>query len=130
MKKNFKKWNNVKETVNDLDSSHIYFYEREIWWCYLGLNIGTEEDGKGEYFMRPVLIYKKFSRNLCWAIPLSTVVSRGEYFFPLLSELSIIRMAILPQMVRIDVKRLRGKLDIISVMEFGFIKEKLIAFLR
>ena len=54
MRKDFIKWSKVKERVNDLDSSHIYFQERKIWWCYLGLNVGTEEDGKGDYFMRPV----------------------------------------------------------------------------
>jgi mRNA interferase MazF len=130
MRKDFKKWNNVKEMVNDLDSSRIYFQERDIWWCYLGLNVGTEEDGKGDYFMRPVLIIKKCSRNLCWAIPLSTVVTMSAFYFPLLSELNKIRMAIIPQMVRIDVRRLRSKMDRISIMEFGFIKEKLATFLR
>jgi mRNA interferase MazF len=130
MKKDFKKWNTVKEKVNNLDSSNTYFDEREIWWCYLGLNVGVEEDGKGTNFMRPVLIVTKFNRKMCWVIPLSTVVSKGSFFFPLLADSNLIRMAILPQMRMIDVKRLAEKCDSISIMEQQFLHKELIAFIR
>ena len=80
--------------------------------------------------MRPVLIFKKFSRDLCWVIPLSTRVSRGNFFFPLLSEKNIIRMAVLPQMKLVDVKRLRDKMDAISFQEYSFVKEKITGFIQ
>lgn len=37
----------------------ILFYEREIWWCSLGVNIGFEQDGTNDLFERPVLVIKK-----------------------------------------------------------------------
>jgi mRNA interferase MazF len=130
MQKDFDTWNNQKKLVNDFDSSSIYFKEREIWWCHFGANVGQEQDGKGGRFMRPVLIFKKFARNLCWVIPLSTKARSGSFFFPLLAESNTIRIATLPQMKLIDTKRLIEKLDSISVMEHGFVKEKITAFIR
>lgn len=130
MEKNFKKWHAVKESVNNLDSRSLYFREKEIWWCYVGANFGFEQDGKGGLFMRPVLILKKFSRNLCWVLPLSTKVSRGDFFFPLLSESNTIRMTTLPQMRLVDSRRLINKIDRISTLGHSFIKEKIIAFIR
>ena len=87
MQKDFHLWNDTKKRVNGLDASTIYFNKREIWWCHFGANIGNEQDGKGPKFMRPVLIYKKFSRSLCLAMPLSTKVASGSFFFPLLFEI-------------------------------------------
>jgi len=130
MQKDFDGWNNQKKRVNDIDSSNIYFKEREIWWCHFGANIGQEQDGKGEKFMRPILVFKKFTRSLCWGIPLSTKVRSGSFFFPLLAESNIIRIATLLQMKLIDTKRLVEKLDSISEMEHGFVKEKITAFIR
>lgn len=54
----------------------------------------------------------------------------GGVIFPLLAESNIIRIAILPQMKLIDTKRLIEKLDSISEMEHGFVKEKITAFTR
>ncbi len=49
-----------------------FFKEREIWWVSIGINIGHEEDGKGEQYSRPVLILKKFNKYTFSGIPLST----------------------------------------------------------
>ncbi len=126
----FRKWCNVKEKVDELDTNNNYFKEREIWWCYLGENIGFEQNGKGDLFLRPVLIFKKFNRKLCWVIPLSTKLSKGNFFFPVLSESNKIRIATIPQLKMIDVKRLSNKIDSISKTELEFIREKVIEFIR
>jgi len=34
------------------------FYEREIWFCSVGMNLGHEEDGKQDQFLRPIIILK------------------------------------------------------------------------
>ena len=130
MKKDFNKWNEIKKRVDDVNSQNNYFKERDIWWCYCGANIGTEQDGKGSEFLRPVLIFKKFNRNICWVIPLSLKVKNGNFYFPLLSDSNIIRTATLPQMKMVDIRRLVKKLDSISVQEFCLIKEKIIDFVR
>ena len=127
--KNFDEWNERKKSIND-SSFDDFFYEREIWWCYLGANIGTEQNGKGDDFMRPVLVFKKFNKRMCWVIPLSTEVKKGNFFFPLLAESNIFRTAVLPQLRLIDIKRLDKQIDIISWKEYTFVREKVIAFIQ
>ncbi len=125
MIKDYDSWNIIKKQVELIDVSSTYFYEREIWWCCLGTNIGQEECGKGESFLRPVLIFKKFSSNLCWIIPLSTKVKTGSHFFPLLAISNTIRTAVLIQMKSIDSKRFKNRIDSISPEEYELIKEKI-----
>jgi mRNA interferase MazF len=61
MKKDFRKWHFRKKLVHE--SKNIpYFYEREIWWCSIGLNVGYEQDGKNDNFERPVLVLKKIQQ--------------------------------------------------------------------
>lgn len=126
----FHKWHKIKYKIHNLDSSNLFFKERDIWWCYFGLNIGFEQNGKNDFFLRPVLVLKKLSRNTCFVIPLSTKVKSGNYYFFLLSESNIIRIATLSQLKMIDVKRLRNKIDSISQEEFVLIKEKVINLIR
>ncbi len=47
--KNFCEWNKLKGYIEE-NNKPMLFREREIWWCSVGLNIGTEQDGKTEYF--------------------------------------------------------------------------------
>ena len=56
-----------------------YFHEKEIWWCSLGVNIGSEQDGKNASFERPVLIIKRINNDLLWILPLSTKLSNNYY---------------------------------------------------
>ena len=61
--KDFYAWNEKKIC---LDQSKKYRHprEQEIWWCSIGLNVGTEIYGKGEDFARPVLIINSKLGNL------------------------------------------------------------------
>jgi len=58
-----------------------FFKEREIWWVSVGINVGHEEDGKGEEFSRPVLILRKLGRYTFIGIPLSTSKKIGRFYF-------------------------------------------------
>ncbi|MFA7252782.1 MAG: hypothetical protein WC027_02910 [Candidatus Paceibacterota bacterium] len=54
MEKDFDRWNGLKKKV-DADFSDIYIQIRQIWWCSIGLNVGSEQNGHGENFERPVI---------------------------------------------------------------------------
>jgi len=71
----FAKWTK-KKVFHHLDTTKddLYFYEGQIWWAALGKNVGFEMDGKHEDFNRPVLIIKKYSRYMCFVLPLTTKV--------------------------------------------------------
>jgi mRNA interferase MazF len=80
MKKDFAKWQLEKEIINS-QNREVYFRERQIWWCSVGLNIGYEQDGKNERFERPVLVLKKFSKDLFWALPTTSQNKTGAYYY-------------------------------------------------
>jgi mRNA interferase MazF len=128
--KDFDKWNEIKKVINGKSVTEIYFFECEIWWCHIGANVGSEQGGIGNKFLRPVLILKKLNRQLCWVIPLSQKVLKGSFFFPLLSESSKIRTALLSQLKLIDSRRLVEQIDRISELELSFIKKEIIALIR
>ncbi len=52
----------------------FYFRENEVWWVALGKNVGYEIDGKHELFERPVLVLKKYSKDMCFILPLTTQI--------------------------------------------------------
>ena len=78
MQKDFDKWNERKKKVNCRVGAP-FFHQREIWWCALGVNIGFEQDGSGEEYNRPVLIYKGLSGQTCFAIPLTTSTKKHQF---------------------------------------------------
>lgn len=113
MNKDFKKWHDKKAHLHD-SGSRVFFHEREVWWCSLGLNIGFEQDGKGPSFARPVLIFKKFNNETFWAIPLTTKVKTGKYWFSVNLEDGIKRTAVLSQLRLVDAKRLYQKIGVLN----------------
>lgn len=71
LSKNFDKWNEIKKKL-DVSERSVEFNEREIWWCSIGINVGSEQHSQTEDFSRPVLVIRKFTRDIFWGIPLTT----------------------------------------------------------
>ncbi len=125
--KDFDVWNVRKKEIDE--SAEIVFHEREIWWSSIGINVGDEQDGKNDFFERPVLIIKKFNNKLAWVLPMSTKKKEGVYYHPLAySETS--NIVLLSQLRVISSKRFRRYVRKLSRGEFKKIKEKLIGLLR
>ena len=72
MQKDFDIWNKQKKLLNIRNITNLYFSERQIWWCSIGCNIGSEIDGKHINFERPVLILKKVNKAQFIGIPLTS----------------------------------------------------------
>ena len=128
MKRDFLSWNSKKEKIDSRNNKAIFFHERDVWWCSLGLNVGNEQDGKGENFHRPVIVIKKFSRSLFWAIPLTTKLKKGIFYLTI-DFGGIAQAAILSQMRMLDSKRLINRLGVISEADFQKIKQAIKEFL-
>jgi mRNA-degrading endonuclease toxin of MazEF toxin-antitoxin module len=116
-------WNEVKKELDNLDNK-VFFKEREIFWMSIGENIGFEQNGKGEIFSRPVLIVKKFSKNIFYGIPLSTKIKEGSFFYTFTFQ-SKQSNALLVQGRLFDSKRLENKMGMIDKDEFKRLKIKL-----
>lgn len=119
--KDFDSWNEQKKIV---DSRNLKFYHpQEIWWCSLGLNIGFEQNGKGEYYHRPVLILRAFSKHVCLVIPLSTSKKENKYYLPIGIIEGKESFAIISQLRLIDVRRLINKIITIDKDVFEIIRK-------
>ena len=122
--KDFDKWNVEKKKIHASNGSKFYS-EREVWWCSLGVNVGFEQDGKGEDFSRPILVIKGFSKNVLLCILLTTRLKEGKYYCDISLGDDIKRKVILSQVRLIDSKRLEEKIGTIDESQFSVIKQKI-----
>ncbi|TRZ53581.1 hypothetical protein D4R99_00600 [bacterium] len=133
MSKDFQEWHKKKEQLNETEV-RVFFHVREIWYCSLGANIGFETDGKGEEFLRPVIIIRKFNNEIFWAIPLTktkkSISKKSEkYYFAFSFIPGINSLAVLSQLRLIDACRLRRHVGEIPDQEFQALTKKLKALL-
>ena len=126
----FEKWNILKQKSN-FDKKIIGIKERDILFVKMGQNIGYEQDGKGEEFLRPVIVFKKFNRNMFLGIALTTQKKENKYHFEFSyvnkSKKSIINSAILSQVKMYDTKRVKYKSGMINIEDFKVMYEKFIS---
>ena len=121
--KPFEIWGKYKRVLHS-GNGKVLFHEREVWWCSLGINVGSEQDGKHEYFERPVLILKKFSRDVFLAAPITSNQRIGPYYFqlPIKGKQGSI---VLSQIRTVSVKRLNRLMCKIPQNHFEEIRERL-----
>lgn len=113
MAKDFDGWNTKKQNIDTSESTRFY-REREVWWCHLGLNIGSEQDGSGKKFARPVLILKGLSKTTCFIVPLTTSAESHAFRVPLGVVDGRPAQAIISQMRVVDTRRFINRMDTIS----------------
>ena len=125
MKKDYKEWHSKKSEISEIKKSP-FFHEREIWFCYLGENVGFEQDGRGEEFLRPIIVLKKFNNEVLWTVPLTRTKKKGEYYFRFsFSSGNDTSSAILSQVRLVDAKRLKYKIGSMKVSDFEILKNKI-----
>lgn len=125
MEKDFKTWHTKKEVL-DGKGNRVFFHEREIWFCHLGANVGFEQDGKGESFGRPVIVFRKFNNEVFWGVPLTTREKGGKFYLPIPMGDSASRKAILSQLRLLDAKRLYQKIGMIDSATHKQLEEAII----
>lgn len=127
--KPFDIWNEKKKQTDE-KINRPEFYEREIYFARVGENIGHEQGGQGVDFLRPVLVLKKFNKQIFWAIPLSKTPRRGKYYFAFSFLQGIESVAILSQLKLVDAKRLERKIGMISQSDFHSLNKTVIDLLQ
>lgn len=120
MEKDFDGWNEVKKHTNS-EQPRLYTV-REIWWCRFGVNVGTEQDGRGEWFVRPCVILRGFGPDACLVVPLTT--STRKHSLRILVGVVDGREACanLSQLRVVDTRRLERKI--------GFLDKEIFASIR
>lgn len=74
-------WQEVKAMIRKFQGEK-FCKPKQIWWANIGDNIGDEINGKGDRFLRPVLIIKVFRKGLCLVVPFTTQTRKGKEFMP------------------------------------------------
>lgn len=113
----FDTWNEKKK-ITDFTGTCPHFSVGEIWWAQLGQNIATEVAGKGNDFLRPVIILQRVYGNACIAIPITSQERIGDYYFSFQDLKGVKQYALLTQIRYIDGKRLKYKLSSIKKEDF------------
>ncbi len=116
MIKEFDRWNGTKKKM-DLKVQAVDFHEREIWWCSIGVNIGSEQHSQSVDFSRPVIIVKKFTNRIFLGIPLTTKNRKGLFRISFLLG-SVLNDMLVLQMRSFDRKRLINKIGMLPQAEF------------
>ncbi|MGE5297636.1 MAG: type II toxin-antitoxin system PemK/MazF family toxin [Acidobacteriaceae bacterium] len=98
-----------------------------MWWARIGANIGFEENGKNDRFERPILIVRKFNKDMIWSVPLTSKDRDGEYYYRIHQFFST---AILSQLRLISSKRLVRKMGIVGVEKFSKLSQKLFRLIK
>jgi len=109
----FDKWNKLKKYL-DTNTKNINIKNKDIYLVQIGKNIGAETYGKGDNFLRPVLVFKKLGHNYFLGIPLTSGKKNGNYFFNFRYKKNKDSCAMLNQMKIFDAKRilkLHGKIS-------------------
>ena len=129
MEKDFQKWHGKKSHIDQIEH-RPFFHEGEMWWCTLGINVGFEQNGHGDDFLRPVIVFRKFNNEVFWAIPLTRTDKKTKYYFPLSSSKDgQISTAILSQIRLIDARRLSHIFGKVNKEDFVALTKKFKALL-
>ena len=113
-------WCRLKFLLREKDAKSI-FHEGEVWWCSVGLNIGEEVYGKGVNFARPVLVFKKLTKNSFLALPFTGSEKKGSWYIPI--DLPNRRSSVMLNQARIiDRKRLESRMMYLAASDFEIIK--------
>ncbi len=80
--KNFDNWNLLKKKI-DKEHKTPVCRPGDIRWVLLGVNIGSEIDGKGDSFNRPCIVVDIFSDKLILVFPMSTKLKKLAGYIPI-----------------------------------------------
>ncbi len=104
-------WNERKKAIEFSNAPRFYFpHAGEVWMSSFGKNVGFEQDGAGNNFVRPVLIVKEFNHRMFWGTPLSTKQKRYDFYHNMTDPYGRPISVILAQLRLISEKRLQRKL--------------------
>ncbi len=130
--KNFDEWNILKKKLEERGEKEAHTYtpplakKRDLWWCHLGVDVGSEEDGKNEEFQRPVIIVNKLSPHTYLVVPTTSKQKNNKFRIKVLTEENNFSFALIDQLKVIDGKRLKRKISVVSEKEFSLLIDTIV----
>ena len=96
----------------------------------MGQNIASEIYGKGDNFLRPVLILQRFYGDACLVVPLTSRAHAGSYYSRFADNKGREQTAILSQVRYIDGRRLHRELSKISAADYESLLVQLFTIIK
>ncbi|MCB9805831.1 type II toxin-antitoxin system PemK/MazF family toxin [Candidatus Nomurabacteria bacterium] len=126
--KDFDLWNKIKKEINE-HQDKPFIRKREIRWAVLGVNVGSEIDGKDKSFTRPVVIIDTIGKTTALVVPITSKHKEipGRFEFKWKDNINSICVN---QMKVISTKRILDRKGKISENKLKDIKEKIKDFYR
>ncbi|MDB5264756.1 MAG: hypothetical protein JWN64_327 [Parcubacteria group bacterium] len=123
MQKDFDAWNEQKKRIEE-EKSELIVYERDIWWCSVGLNIGDEQDGKKALYERPIIVLKTFGKGLALIVPTTSTFKDLPYYF-LFENKGDKWVALITHVHLISTKRFNRYIGKMNRPDFSLMKERI-----
>jgi mRNA-degrading endonuclease toxin of MazEF toxin-antitoxin module len=82
----------------------------------------TSKTVKAIIFMRPILVLKKYNRNICLVVPLSSQIKENKYYFTLKIKQKS-QSFLVSQLRTLDTKRFVKKMSQLTLQEFTEVKD-------
>ena len=122
-------WNSVKKKT-EKSNRKLGIKPREIFWLKIGKNIGHEEYGKGQEFVRPVIVIRQLTSDLFVGVPTTTTKKDDNDYFHNINyvnrkKVEVHSVAMLLQFRTFSKKRLLSKIGTVQKNEFDEIVDKL-----
>lgn len=99
------------------------FSEHEVWWCGVGENIGSEINGKGKSYSRPVLILRKTNNEQFVGLPFTTGKHTGKNNMTLVLD-DKEQVVCLSQVRSLSARRLYKKMGELPESDYENVKER------
>ena len=104
-----KLWISRIEKLNTSIQPTSFNGSREVWNCQLGINVGHEQNGDLNSFIRPVLVIQQFGPHMLWVVPLSTKTPPNSPHHHVFEHDGNKYSALITQFRAIDLRRLTRK---------------------
>lgn len=125
--KKHQQWVKVKQKL-DVASDNIYVRAGEIRWVSVGVNVGSEIDGKGPSFTRPCLILHVIGGALALVVPFTSQKKTNRQFYQHVKLGHFDSYICLSQMRIVSQKRVFKRIIKMPAEQFKLLKRDVFAF--
>lgn len=125
--KDYRKWSIVKQRL-DKAPENIYIRAGEVRWVAIGVNIGSEIDGKGVSFTRPCLVLHVIGPSLALVVPFTSQPKRNAQFYQKVSLSHFNSNACLSQIRVVSQKRVFKRIIKLPKQQFADLKTQIMNF--
>jgi mRNA interferase MazF len=126
-RKEYRKWQAVKQKL-DISAENIYIRAGEIRWVAVGVNIGSEIDGKGASFTRPCLVLHVIGASLALVVPFTSQKKTNKQFYQSVKVARFASYLCLSQMRVVSQKRVFKRIAKMPRQQFIDIKSRVFEF--